>query len=603
MESKAGVIDTSASLLAHQRSEVDRKPVLLNALASVTTKISAETLMSAAILIASFIAYFLTANQYLEDYDSINFALAVKDFDLTLAAPHPPGAPVFIALVKVVHYFVGHIPTSLSLVAALGGAVFVAAWYRLYRFVLTPSTSLIASIILAFAPGLWITASRPMSDTLAAAALSLFMVLVLNARRDGSTSARGLIAASAMLAIMVGIRPQFGLLAPLLLIGTLLYFRPALKTAFWVLCSFAVVNLLWLVPTVISQYDLDGHGWMTYFNQIIEFKASFGSASGSPLLADNVNIVDVLIRLATHIGALGYFALGMNMWYPESIGHVLQKFGTTLNPWSVDYVEWTIPGTLYTLFYVFGALALLPRIRYYWRKAQVASETIGYLLLVAIAYTLVVVLLVPPHTRFYIPLLPFFVLLPMLGLQSRRYGNRVQFVLMALAIAAAAPTLNAALNDDAPPIALVKDIKQLSTEAGAGTVLLLNANAARHAQWYLPAADIYGGHEKQAPADPDEVFKSGDRVFSNYPDAFPASAVSVHKVHSYHRPYRVWMRHTSNTLYELKRRSPLPVIAVQPATTLHTAFSTAEPNTDFSSSAAHVVSTVRIAALPAKEIL
>ncbi len=37
----------------------------------------------------------------LEDIDSVNFALGVRDFDVATHRPHPPGYPVYIALGKV----------------------------------------------------------------------------------------------------------------------------------------------------------------------------------------------------------------------------------------------------------------------------------------------------------------------------------------------------------------------------------------------------------------------------------------------------------------------------------------------------------------------
>ena len=37
----------------------------------------------------------------LEDIDSVNFALGVRDFDVAAHRPHPPGYPVYIALGKV----------------------------------------------------------------------------------------------------------------------------------------------------------------------------------------------------------------------------------------------------------------------------------------------------------------------------------------------------------------------------------------------------------------------------------------------------------------------------------------------------------------------
>ena len=36
----------------------------------------------------------------LEDIDSVNFALGVRDFDPALHRPHPPGYPVYIAVAK-----------------------------------------------------------------------------------------------------------------------------------------------------------------------------------------------------------------------------------------------------------------------------------------------------------------------------------------------------------------------------------------------------------------------------------------------------------------------------------------------------------------------
>nr|MBA3295361.1 hypothetical protein [Acidobacteriota bacterium] len=37
----------------------------------------------------------------LDDIDSINFAMGVRDFDVAQHQPHPPGYPVFIALGKM----------------------------------------------------------------------------------------------------------------------------------------------------------------------------------------------------------------------------------------------------------------------------------------------------------------------------------------------------------------------------------------------------------------------------------------------------------------------------------------------------------------------
>ena len=50
------------------------------------------------------IAYALAHLPYLvdtlEDIDSVNFALGIRDFDVAQHRPHPPGYPVYIGLAK-----------------------------------------------------------------------------------------------------------------------------------------------------------------------------------------------------------------------------------------------------------------------------------------------------------------------------------------------------------------------------------------------------------------------------------------------------------------------------------------------------------------------
>src|SRR6266545_6959184 len=84
---------------------------------------------------------FLAPN--LEDVDSINFALGLRDFDPGRHQPHPPGYPVYIALGRVSLFLVSTIwsslsqtaaeATALALWSALGGAVAIVALFHLFR--------------------------------------------------------------------------------------------------------------------------------------------------------------------------------------------------------------------------------------------------------------------------------------------------------------------------------------------------------------------------------------------------------------------------------------------------------------------------------------
>src|SRR5436190_15277229 len=103
----------------------------------------------------------------LEDLDSINFALGVRQFDVAHHQPHPPGYPVYIALAKVVHAVVPDDARALGLVSVVAGGLGVLAmavlFLRLER--LSGSMAWLPATALAMSsPLYWFTAVRPLSD-------------------------------------------------------------------------------------------------------------------------------------------------------------------------------------------------------------------------------------------------------------------------------------------------------------------------------------------------------------------------------------------------------------------------------------------------------
>ncbi|MEM6985968.1 MAG: hypothetical protein AAF499_05465, partial [Pseudomonadota bacterium] len=58
-------------------------------------------LTSCALAIVFGLLFFFTRGHAPADYDAVNFLLALRDFDVAQHQPHPPGAPLFIAMGKV----------------------------------------------------------------------------------------------------------------------------------------------------------------------------------------------------------------------------------------------------------------------------------------------------------------------------------------------------------------------------------------------------------------------------------------------------------------------------------------------------------------------
>src|SRR5262245_52632167 len=68
----------------------------------------------AGIAAAYLVAHLPSLAPSLEDYDSINFALGLRDFDPARHQPHPPGSPVYIALGRALLAIISLIWPSLT---------------------------------------------------------------------------------------------------------------------------------------------------------------------------------------------------------------------------------------------------------------------------------------------------------------------------------------------------------------------------------------------------------------------------------------------------------------------------------------------------------
>jgi amino acid transporter len=69
--------------------------------------------LTAALLFVGLAATFaVTRSHWLDDRDSVNFAFALDDFDVTKHWPHPPGYPIYVAAGKL-------IPLAVFVVAGL----------------------------------------------------------------------------------------------------------------------------------------------------------------------------------------------------------------------------------------------------------------------------------------------------------------------------------------------------------------------------------------------------------------------------------------------------------------------------------------------------
>jgi hypothetical protein len=175
----------------------------------------ASVLLLALIFLALHIPY-LPAS--LEDLDSVNFALGVRDFDVAHHQPHPPGYPVFILLAKAARVVTASEASALALVSILAGALGVLAmgalFGRLDRDRGPSAWSTAAAGVAMTAPMYWFTAARPLSDVSGLAAALAVQAMTLYA-----STGRALAVAAFCAGLAAGLRSQvLWLTVPLLIV-------------------------------------------------------------------------------------------------------------------------------------------------------------------------------------------------------------------------------------------------------------------------------------------------------------------------------------------------------------------------------------------------
>lgn len=213
-----------------------------------------ERITFAVLAIVVAITRWPAISRSLWDWDEALFALALRDYDVTLHHPHPPGFPLWIGVAKVASkLFALDGFHALQLVAVASSLfVFPAMFFLARELRAKPFPAMAAGLLLAFFSNVWFYGGTALSDVPSMVlALAACALLLRGCRGDAS-----LLAGAVLLGVAAGFRPQNLIIGCAPFLAAFLHRRRA-----------AIVGAVLVVLIVIASYGtaaaLSG-GWSAY---------------------------------------------------------------------------------------------------------------------------------------------------------------------------------------------------------------------------------------------------------------------------------------------------------------------------------------------------
>jgi hypothetical protein len=271
----------------------------------------------------------------LYNWDAVQFALALREYDVVKHQPHPPGYILYVALGGLVNAWIDN-PTAayVGLAVAFSGlTTFVV--YFLARTAYDRATALVAATLLAVSPLFWFYGSVGLTYAGEALCASTVAYFAFRALRGSETDAW---LAAGYLGLAGGVRQSILLLLLPLWLGATVVGVRRLRTVVIGLGIMAVAVVAWFVPMVWLTGGLDRY--LEASRDLAETVVKPTSILGG-YLETNVRMARYLLESV--LVGLGPLALVVFLvpWF-------VRRHGWTSREWF--FLGWTLtPVLVYTL--------------------------------------------------------------------------------------------------------------------------------------------------------------------------------------------------------------------------------------------------------------
>ena len=200
------------------------------------------------LLLVCIISRLATSIYYIEDIDSLRFALSLDDYSITKLQPHFPGYPVFCYIAKLLLSITRSKAASFSLIGAF--SIFTIIYYilKISKIEINNRIGIFCSLMIFFNPLLWLMSNRYMPDLMGLAiAVSCIYYLTEN-----SNNTKNLIYGYIFIGLLIGVRLSY---IPFIIVPFIYHLiKNDQRVYLFLSCCLGI--LVWFIPLIyITGYE------------------------------------------------------------------------------------------------------------------------------------------------------------------------------------------------------------------------------------------------------------------------------------------------------------------------------------------------------------
>jgi len=212
-----------------------------------------NTVISIVIFLVTFFIYFSFKSQWLDDWDSVQFVMAMDFLDLQLHQPHPPGYVAYIYLARALNVLFQDPARTLVVLSCLAGSLSIALLFLLGNNLKGLVAGGLAAAILFTAPEFFRMSLIAMADCVVVPFfLGSILLLLCGHERNDTLGFVAISIGGLLMGWGVGIRPQWVFLFATTAVCFIFLFR-SLKKSMYLIVTGLAGTFAWLVPISYSQ--------------------------------------------------------------------------------------------------------------------------------------------------------------------------------------------------------------------------------------------------------------------------------------------------------------------------------------------------------------